>query len=138
MGASGRQRPAATRSEAVSTWEETCFGRSRRNRIGHPVAVFGLSYRHYFDRWYKSDSGHALLSEFGMELSRIQDTIPSTSATTDRHSLPNHCLSPILPFHSETSYTSQPITSLFKLTPIRHVDTVISASRPIFDIERAA
>ena len=77
MGASGRQRPAATRSEAVSTWEETCFGRSRRNRIGHPVAVFGLSYRHYFDRWYKSDSGHALLSEFGMELSRIQDTIAS-------------------------------------------------------------
>ena len=48
---------------AVSTWEETCFGRSRRNRIGHSVAVFGLSYRHYFDRWYKSDSGHAHMSQ---------------------------------------------------------------------------
>ncbi len=62
---------------AVCTQPETRSGRSRWNSIGHSVAVFGLSYRHYFDRWYKSDSGHALLSEFGMELSRIQDTISS-------------------------------------------------------------
>ena len=60
---------------AVSTWEETCFGRSRRNRIGHPVAVFGLSYRNYFDRWYKSDSGHALLSEFGLGRFHADGTI---------------------------------------------------------------
>jgi hypothetical protein len=38
--------------------------------------------------------------------------------------LPNHCCLPILSFHSETSYTSQPVPGLFKLTPLRQVDTV--------------
>ena len=62
--------------------------------------------------------------------------IPSTSATIERQSLPNHCCLPILSFHSETSYTSQPIPDLFKLTPLRQADTVISAARPIFNITR--
>ena len=85
---------------------------------------------------FLGNAGHALATHPLDE--RSEHKLPSTWATTERHSLPNHCFSPILPFHSETSYTSQPITSLFKLTPLRHVDTVISAARPIFDIERAA
>ncbi len=37
-------------------------GRSHRNRIGHAVAMFGLSDRR-FDRWYKIDSQHALMRD---------------------------------------------------------------------------
>ncbi len=49
---------------AANGWRESRSGRSCRNRIQHPVAVFWLSDRR-FDRWYKSDSGHAHLSELG-------------------------------------------------------------------------
>ena len=45
---------------AGSNCQRKYSGRSHRNRIGHQVAVFGLSDRG-FDRWCKSDSGHALL-----------------------------------------------------------------------------
>ena len=46
---------------AVNGWMRPRVGRSHQNKIGHQVAVFGLSDRS-FDRWCKSDSGHALMS----------------------------------------------------------------------------
>ena len=49
---------------ASSDLELTRSGWSQRNRIGNQVAVFGLSDRN-FDRWYRSDSGPALLSRLG-------------------------------------------------------------------------
>ncbi len=67
--------------------------------------------------------------QLGINTLGAENAITSTSATIARHSLPNHSCLPIWSFHSETSYTSQTVLNLFKLTPLRQVDTVVSVAR---------